>query len=70
MNPIPANFSSKKTEYICVCGETEDIYVCPYWNTTNENVDYDLIFTDNIKQLKKYTTDSNLSYKNREKLYN
>ena len=69
MTPIPANFSSKKTEYICVCGETEDmrhIYVCQYWNKTNENEDYDLIFTDNIKQLKKVYNRFVQSYKNRE----
>ena len=53
---IPENVSSKKTEYTCVCGETEDmrhIYVCTHWNTTNEIVDYDLIFRDNVKQLRK-----------------
>ena len=69
MTPIPANFSSKKTEYICVCGETEDmrhIYVCQYWNNTNENVDCDLIFTDNMKQLKKVYNRFVQSYKNRE----
>ena len=69
MTPIPANFSSKKTEHICVCGETEDmkhIYVCQYWNTTDENVDYDLIFTDNMKQLKKVYNRFVQSYKNRE----
>ena len=27
------------------------IYVCTYWNTTNESDDYDWIFTDNVKQL-------------------
>ena len=69
MTPIPANFSSKKTEYMCVCGETEDmrhIYVCQYWNTTNENLNYDLIFSDNMKQLKKVYNRYIQSYKNGE----
>jgi hypothetical protein len=51
---IPANFSSHKIEYKCECGEKENmrhIYVCTYWNTTNERDDYDWKFTDNVKQL-------------------
>ena len=54
MTPIPANFSSHKIEHKCECGEIENmrhIYVCTYWNTTNETHDYDWIFTDNVKQL-------------------
>ena len=42
------------------------IYVCQYWNTTNENVDYNLIFSDNIKQRKKVYNRFVLSYKNRD----
>ena len=55
---IPANFSSHKMKYMCECGEKETmrhLYVCTYWNTTNESDDYDWIFTDSVKQ--KYSTD-------------
>ena len=51
-------------------GEKRHIYVCTYWNTTNERDDYDWIFTDNVKQqIKVYRFSLNMekrdSFKNK-----
>ena len=70
---IPANFSSHTIEYKCECGEKENmrhIYVCTYWNRTNESDDYEWIFTDNVKQQIKVYNRFSLNMQKRDSFTN
>ena len=55
---IPANFSSRKTEYKCWCGNNEDmkhIYLCKMLNLEEPEpgLEYEQIYSNNIKKNKR-----------------
>ena len=52
---IPANFSSSKIHFKCVCGEKEDmnhIYECKMLNRDEPLTEYSSIYTNNIDLIK------------------
>ena len=53
---IPANFSSRKTEYKCRCGNNEymkHIYLCKMLNPEEPAIEYEQIYSNNIKKNKR-----------------
>ena len=46
------------------------IYVCTYWNRTNESDDYEWIFTDNVKQQIKVYNRFSLNMQKRDSFKN
>ena len=70
MLPIPDNFPMGLEENLCRCGEkdnTKHIYVCKYWSKEIEKTSFEMIYTDNILQLKKVYNQFDGNYKRREK---
>ena len=66
---IPANFPLGSEEKRCWCGEIENtkhIYVCKYWSKESEKTSFEMIYTDNISQLKKVYYQFDANYKRRE----
>ena len=73
MLPIPANFPFGIEEKRCRCGEIENtkhIYICKYWSEENEKTSFEMIYTDDVLQLKKVYVQYELNYKIREKYQN
>ena len=69
MLPIPANFPLGTEEKLCWCGEIENtkhIYVCRYWSKEIEKTSFEMIYTDNVSQLKKVYNQFDVNYKRRE----
>ena len=69
---LPANFplNMKETNMKCACGDKEDmrhVYVCTHWNTEREEIEYDMIYTDNISQIVKVYKRFEKNYQTREK---
>jgi hypothetical protein len=55
MTRIPANFSSRKTIFKCVCGEQEDmshVYSCTVLNSDKPVTQYEEIYSNNIEKIK------------------
>ena len=66
---LPENFPLKQKTTNCACGDVEDmrhVYICKYWNTEKEEIEYDRIFTDNISQLAKVYKRFQQNYQKRE----
>jgi hypothetical protein len=70
MTPILSNFSSKEIISKCVCGlsETmEHIYKSQFWNTESEKILYEIIYSENISEIKKIYQHFKVSFENRNK---
>ena len=69
---IPTNFPSrnKNLDENCeICGEKENmkhLYVCK-WSKEINNIEYENIFGNNLKKMKKIYSQFKLKYENREK---
>ena len=68
---LPHNFPSKETieNLTCSCGEPEDmkhVYICKLWNQKKEEDEYEMIFTDNLKEQTKVYKRFKVNYEERE----
>ena len=69
MLPIEANFPSKNSEKRCWCGEKEDskhIYICKKWKGENEQIPYEMIYTDHLPTLVQVYKQFEINFKRRE----
>ena len=67
---LPANFPLKQKNMNCACGDVEDmrhVYLCTYWNTEKEEIEYNMIYTYHISQLVKVYKRFEQNYQKREK---
>ena len=70
---IPANFSSRKTEYKCWCGNNEDmkhIYLCKMLNLEEPEpgLEYEQIYSNNIKKIREINKRFQQNMKKRQEL--
>ena len=71
MIQIPYNFPAKNRnidEKCQICGERETmkhIYICK-WDNENNNIEYEEIFGNHMKKMKKVFTQFKVKYENRE----
>ena len=68
---LPSNLSSSQNVTLCIsCSNIENmqhIYACSFWNIEEEEISYEMIFTDQIRKQKKVYERFKNSYENREK---
>ena len=53
-------FKCNRTKIYLQCPYQEDmrhVFICTYWNTEKEEIEYDMIFTDHISHLVKFMID-------------
>ena len=73
MLPIPSNFPTSEINCKCVCGQIEDmrhIYESECWDTENNEIPYEKMYSENIGELKKVYIQFQVKFEKREEFLN
>ena len=73
MVSIPINFPNRKDDTTCWCGaieETRHIYDCKYWSDQSEQIEFNMIYTNDMPKLVKVFKQFKVRYKRREEFKN